>query len=181
MTREETKKLLEVLRIAYPRTYRNMTPQDAKGTLELYYTRFKDYPTPLVIEALNAYIDENEYPPTISGIKKYLTHFSGDTDYDTMFAELWSGICGNTKFADMCRANQRYIGSQQVLDDMGRDEHTLYDVVRGQYMKRIGEIVASEKFDRSVEQLVGGDGLKALKTQAKMHSLTAKMLGDGNE
>lgn len=184
MTREDTKKLLEVLRVAYPNHYRNMDTQTINSTIRLYHSRFKDYPTALVVEALNAYIDENEYPPTIAGIKKYLTRFGGEEDYDLMFAELWSAICGNRKFTDLCSANQKYIGSQQVLDDMGMDERTIYEVVKGQYMKRIAEIVQSARFDRKVEDRVGTTAFEVLKANAMLNNATAKafkQLGGSDE
>ena len=155
MDKNETIKLLEVLRVAYPRHYKGMSREEASRTISLYYSRFKDYPVEIVVEALNAYIDENEYPPTIAGIKKYLTRFEGEQDYEAMFAELWKGICGNKKFSDLCLANQKYIGSQQALDDMGTDERTIMDVVKGQYMKRIPEITANMKFTAKVEQHLG--------------------------
>ena len=45
---------------------------------------------------------------------------ASDEDYEAMFKELWSAICGNRKFEDLCPANRKYIGSQQTLDMMGK-------------------------------------------------------------
>lgn len=167
MTKNETIKLLEVLRVAYPNYYKNMSKDEASKTASLYHSRLKDYPVTVVVEALNSYIDENEYPPTIAGIKKYLTRLEGEHDYEIMWMELWSAICGNRKFEDLCPANQKYIGSQTILDTMGMDEHTLHDVVRGQYMRRIPEIVDSMKFAEKVELRIGTEGVETLKAKLK--------------
>lgn len=179
MEHKDTQKILDILRISYPNAYRNMSKSDAEKTVILYHFMFKDYPTQLVLEALYAYIGDNEYPPTIAGLKKYITRFVGEHDYEAMWNELWQGICGNVKFKDMCKPNQKYIGSQQVLDDMGSDERTVMDVVKGQYMKRIPEIVENEKFERQVTERVGIE--MATEMKAKLNGVVAKMLGDGNE
>lgn len=175
MEKGETKKLLEVLRIAYPNAYKGIAPKEAQATLELYHSRFKDYPAQLVVEALNAYIDENEYPPTVAGIKKYILRFSGEKDYDALFNELWQGICGNLKFIELSPANQKYIGGQKALDDLGADERTVMEVVRGQYMRRIAEIVEGEKFDRQVKQRIGTENYARL--QAQMNEITNRTFG----
>lgn len=177
MNKNETIRLLEVLRVAYPNYYKNMTKDEASRTASLYHSRFKDYPTAVVVEALNSYIDENEYPPTIAGIKKYLTRLEGEHDYELMWMELWSAICGNRKFEDLCPANQKYIGSQTILDTMGMDEHTLHDVVRGQYMRRIPEVVDSMKFTEKVELRIGTEGVELLKEKLNGRFL----LGGGDE
>lgn len=179
MTREETAKLLEILRVAYPKHYKDMTKADASKTVNLYHSRLKDYPTALVIEALNAYIDENEYPPTIAGIKRYLTRFEGEHDYEAMFTELWKAICGNKKFTDLCEPNQKYIGSQQALDNMGTDERTIMEVVKGQYMKRIPEIVGDLQFTSRVEMRIGTEGVAELK--ARLNSAGRRLLGGEHE
>ena len=162
MTREETKQLLTILKTAYPLTYRNMSREDAASTVTLYYNCFKDIPSEAVVVALHEYVNNNEQPPTIAGIKKYLRHLDPDYDYEAMFKELWSAICGNRKFEDLCKANQKYIGSQQVLDMMGLDENTLMDVVKGQYMRRIPDLVERLKFEQKATEQIGEAKIKAL-------------------
>lgn len=162
MTKNETKQLLTVLKTAYPLTYRNMSDEEMADTAALYYNRFKDFPVEAVVMALNEYVDNNEQPPTIAGIKKYLRYIDPDYDFEAMFKELWSAICGNRKFEDLCPANQKYIGSQQVLEMMGFDENTIMDVVKGQYMKRIPEVVDRLKYEVKTQKALGTEKIQAL-------------------
>lgn len=160
MEKDEVKILLEVLKTAYPKTYKGMNAMERKETLALYYEHFKAYPSQAVRAALDSYIDENEFPPTIAGIKKRLRHIEGGTDYEATYQEYWKGICGSVKYADMCPLNKAYAGSQKALDELGVDERTVESVVRGQYMRRIPEIAERLRAEKEAEKRMGADGLK---------------------
>ena len=168
MTREEVKMMLSILRTAYPNAYRNMSRDDAMKTIEFYHNRFEGYPSDLVVQALNLYVDENEYPPTVAGIKKYITMIQGSDDYEQMFNELWMAICGAKKFTDLCPQNQRYIQSQRALDDLGQSEKTLREVVHGQYLRRIGDICNEMRAQRITKAQLGNERLAQLQGAVKM-------------
>jgi hypothetical protein len=168
MTVEEVKVLLEILRTAYPSAYRNMSRESAINTVKLYHNRFEGYPSDLVVQALNLYVDENEYPPTVAGIKKYITMIQGGDDYEKMFSELWMAICGDKRFDELCPQNKRYIQSQRALDDLGQSQNTLREVVHGQYLKRIGDICNEYRAQKRVEEQLGGERLAELQNKVKM-------------
>jgi len=165
MTRNEVIMMLEVLRKAYPKTFGNL--DDMAGTIDFYYNRFKEYPSDLVVQALDLYVDENEYPPTVAGIKKYITLIQGSDDYEQMFNELWMAICGAKKFTELCPQNKRYIQSQKALDDLGQSESTLKDVVHGQYLKRIGTICDEMRAQRVARNQLGQNRLDELQGVVK--------------
>lgn len=175
MTKNETRQLLTILKTAYPLTYRNMSDDEMADTAALYHNCFRDLPAEAVAMALNEYVNNNEQPPTIAGIKRYLKRLDPDEDYETMFKELWSAICGNRKFEDLCPANRKYIGSQQTLDMMGLDEHTLMDVVKGQYMKRIPEVVERMKFEKKATDQLGEEKVNTLKAILSGHRKTDEL------
>lgn len=175
MDREGAKKVLKVLRATYPNTFRNMDRDEATDAVDVYASIFKDIPDEIVVEALMAYIRNEEYAPTPAGLFKYIKGFSGETDYEKMFKELWSAICGNRKFTDLCPENQKYIGSQQALDMMGLDENTLMDVVRGQYMKRIPAIVEQMRFEENVTKSLGEERVNTLKAILSGHRKTDEL------
>lgn len=168
MTREEVKVMLTILKTAYPNAYKNMSKESALKTVELYHNRFEGYSSDLVVQALNLYVDENEYPPTVAGIKKYITLIKGGDDYEQMFNELWSAICGNKKFEDLCPQNQRYIQSQRALDDLGQSDSTIREVVHGQYLKRIGTICDEQRAQKIVENTLGSTRLAQLQGKVMM-------------
>ena len=172
MTRDEVKMMLTVLKTAYPNAFKNMGRDDAFKTLEFYHNRFKDYPADLVVQALNQYVDENEYPPTVAGIKKYMTLIQGSDDYEQMFNELWLAICGAKRFDELCPQNKRYIQSQRALDDLGQSDKTLREVVHGQYLKRIGTICDEMRAQTIAKNQLGQNRLNEL--QGVVMQITGK-------
>ena len=74
MTREETIKILSILKAAYPSFYKAMTKDEAEGTIQLWSSMFVEEDYRLVAEAVKAHIatDEKGYPPVIGVIKKQI-------------------------------------------------------------------------------------------------------------
>ena len=72
MTREETIKILSVLRGAYPAFYRDITKQEAESTIALWESMFDEEPYELVGAAVKAFIsgDAKGFPPAIGQIKE---------------------------------------------------------------------------------------------------------------
>ncbi len=74
MTREETIKILAVIRVAYPAFYSKMTPQDAELTVKLWTKMFNAAEYKNVGAAVEEFIstDTSGYPPSIAQIKKLM-------------------------------------------------------------------------------------------------------------
>lgn len=70
MTREETIKLLAILKAAYPNSYKGMTKEEANGTIATWQLHFAKMPANVVFIALNQIISVNQFPPTISEVRK---------------------------------------------------------------------------------------------------------------
>ena len=72
MTREDTIKILSVLRGAYPAFYRDITKQEAESTIALWSAMFDEEPYELVGAAVKAFIagDGKGFPPAIGQIKE---------------------------------------------------------------------------------------------------------------
>lgn len=72
MTREDTIKILSVLRGAYPAFYRDITKRDAESTIALWESMFDEEPYELVAAAVKAFIsgDGKGFPPAIGQIKE---------------------------------------------------------------------------------------------------------------
>ena len=72
MTREDTIKILSVLRGAYPAFYRDITKQEAESTISLWESMFDEEPYELVAAAVKAFIsgDGKGFPPAIGQIKE---------------------------------------------------------------------------------------------------------------
>lgn len=72
MTREDTIKILSVLRGAYPAFYRDITKQEAEATIALWESMFDEEPYVVVAAAVKAFIsgDGKGFPPSIGQIKE---------------------------------------------------------------------------------------------------------------
>lgn len=70
MTREETIKLLAILKAAYPNSYKGMTKEEANGTIATWHLQFAKMPANVVFIAINQIISVNQFPPTISEVRK---------------------------------------------------------------------------------------------------------------
>lgn len=72
MTRNDTVKMLSVLKAAYPNFYKNMSKDEAVGVINLWAIQLSDIPVDIVLLAVNKIIATSKWPPTISEIKDKL-------------------------------------------------------------------------------------------------------------
>ena len=70
MTRDEAIKTLSILKAAYPNSYRNMTKDEANGTINIWALQFVNIPFTVVSIAINKLIGTNTFPPTVSEVKE---------------------------------------------------------------------------------------------------------------
>jgi hypothetical protein len=90
MTREETIKVLAILKAAYPNSYKNMTREEAQGTVSVWAMQFAAFPVEVVLLAINKIIASSTFPPTISEVKEKMRG---------MYWELW-GILKTNEVQD---------------------------------------------------------------------------------
>lgn len=69
MTRQDTIKVLSVLKAAYPNFYKNMSKDEALSVINLWSIQLSDTPVDIVIMAVNKIIATSKWPPTISEVK----------------------------------------------------------------------------------------------------------------
>ena len=90
MTRDETIKVLAILKAAYPNSYKAMTKEEAKGMIAVWTMQFADMPADIVLMAVNKLISTNQFPPAISEVKKKIS---------TLHWEAYDMICDKTTSA----------------------------------------------------------------------------------
>lgn len=73
MTREETIKVLSVLKAAYPASYKGMTKEEANGTIMAWASQFMDVSADIVMVAIHQLISTSTFPPAISEVKSKLS------------------------------------------------------------------------------------------------------------
>lgn len=74
MTRDETIKMLAILKAAYPNSYKGMTKDEANGMIAVWTMQFVDMPADIVLMALNKLISTSQFPPAISEVKKKISN-----------------------------------------------------------------------------------------------------------
>lgn len=74
MTRDETIKMLAILKAAYPNSYKGMTKDEANGMIAVWTMQFADMPADIVLMALNKLISTSQFPPAISEVKKKISN-----------------------------------------------------------------------------------------------------------
>ena len=92
MTREDTIKILSVLRGAYPAFYRDITKQEAETTIALWASMFDEEPCELVGAAVKAFIsgDGKGFPPAIGQIKERIRQITQPEEMTEQ--EAWSFV-----------------------------------------------------------------------------------------
>jgi hypothetical protein len=92
MTREDTIKILSVLRGAYPGFYRDITKQEAESTIALWESMFDEEPYELVGAAVKAFIsgDGKGFPPAIGQIKERIRQIT--TPEEMTEQEAWTYV-----------------------------------------------------------------------------------------
>lgn len=70
MTKKEATQILAILSAAYPSSYRNMTEQEAQGTVMVWCTQFGDISAEVVMMAVNKCISSSKFPPTVAEVKE---------------------------------------------------------------------------------------------------------------
>lgn len=69
MTKKETVQILAILKAAYPNFYKDMSAEEAQGTISVWALQFADLPADIVLMALNKAISTSKFPPSIAEIK----------------------------------------------------------------------------------------------------------------
>ena len=70
MNKKETVQILAILKAAYPNFYKDMSAEEAQGTISVWALQFADMPADIVLMALNKAISTSKYPPSIAEIKE---------------------------------------------------------------------------------------------------------------
>lgn len=69
MNKEETTKVLAILKAAYPNNFKGMTETDARATVNVWQTEFSEIPADVVLIAVYKAISVSEFPPTVAAIR----------------------------------------------------------------------------------------------------------------
>ncbi len=70
MNRQETIKILSLLKAAYPNSYKGLSKEEANGTVFVWSNQFSNISATVVLIAVNKLIATSTFPPSISEVKE---------------------------------------------------------------------------------------------------------------
>lgn len=155
MTREETIKILSVLKGAYPQFYKGASKQDLEGTVSLWQSMFASDDYNLVAMAVKTIIcaTEREFPPNIGQIKAKMQKFQNPDEMTE--AEAWNcvakalrnGVYGaEEEYKKLPPVVQRLVGSPNQLREWSMmDAETVHSVVASNFQRSYKVRSASER------------------------------------
>lgn len=158
MTYEETQRILDLLRVNYPQSFRNMTKDEAKAFLSLWSSAFAEIPLFLVKRAVTIIIMENEreFAPNVgqvnSQIKKMLlpnTQEEAVKAWDTIiqFIHDYHQDDYYEHYKDLPERIRRSIKTQDIRMIANSTDGTTRSVERTNFLKRYAAIKEEEESD----------------------------------
>lgn len=160
MNRDETLKILAILRGAYPQFYRGISKQEAETTVGLWLDMFQDDDARIVGAAVKSIIagDESGYPPTIGRVKgkmRLLTSSGEMTEAEAwgiVSAALRNGLYGAAEeFEKFPPLIKRIVGNSGTLREWAMMEtDTVHSVVASNFQRSYKALSARE---REIEKL----------------------------
>ena len=189
MTREETIKVLAVLKAAYPAFYRGMKADELNGIVNLWASQFEgdDYKT--VGAAVQAHIatDTKGYPPHIGAIKEAIRKITQPDEMSEM--EAWgyvasalrnSGYNSVAEFDKLPPVVRRIVGSPSQLREWAMmDSDTVQSVVQSNFMRSYRAraqhereyLALPENVRELMAQLAGSMAIPALKESDRSYDI----------
>ena len=153
MTRDEVRAMMKYFDSAYRHFYEGANPSEV---LEVWFGAFKGEDKDIVARACANYVKHNQYPPTIAGVFEQM-NLMKEKETDT---DLWAliekaarnGTYGAVEeFEKLPPECQSFVGSPAALKDLAQvDTGTMNTVVKGQFLKRVGDIKERQEVQKGL-------------------------------
>ena len=171
MTRDETKKILEIIDCSYP----NWKPSKPKETLEVWHMMLQEYNYNDIARALKAYIttDASGFAPSIGqlinnmSITDRLTGMNELEAWDLVSRALRDGTYhAEERFAELPELVQRCVGSPSQLRNWGQsDIKSVETVIQSNFMRTYKEMSARQNTINALPQEMKSDVYKQLESK----------------
>lgn len=162
MTREETTKLIFMIKSTYPKTYEKFTDIDFGNMLEMWSFCFEEYDYNAISLALKAYITTNTtgFPPVPAQLIQIATQkspkkeMSSNEAWGLVYKAIQNGIYGYKeeyeKLPELC---QKAIGNPETIRELAVLDPSTVISVEGSHFKRNYEALVKRQreYDRIPE------------------------------
>ena len=92
MNREESIKLLALVKVAYPTAYKDMDNASKQATVNMWQVTFKTVPYPIMEMAFNRFRMASKFPPTVAEMCDELKHLYWKAIEDSLRATALGSI-----------------------------------------------------------------------------------------
>ena len=116
MTREESIKLLALIKVAYPTAYKDMDDATKRATVAMWHSTFQNVPYPIMEMAFEAFRRKSKYPPTVAEMFDEIKGL-----YYQSFEDLFKAkLAGNDEAIKRCqwvmKATSPYRGDDRAVN-----------------------------------------------------------------
>ena len=131
MTRDETLKVLAILKAAYPSSYNGMTKREANGVVAVWYMQFEDIAVDIVLMAVQKCISNSKFPPAISEVKEKISSLHWEAN------EMIYGYGTKQLPADLAQQYQRIYDETKAFKYSKTAEPSLGKMLSGSKMLQL--------------------------------------------
>lgn len=108
MNKQETTKLLALIRIAYPTAYRDMDDASKKATVHMWAMSFPEVPYPIMEQAFNRFRMVSKFPPTVAEMVLELRRLYHKALEGAMFRDTLGDREGAARYRAIMEATELY-------------------------------------------------------------------------
>lgn len=132
MTKKEAAQILAILKAAYPNFYKDMTSEEAQGTVSVWSMQFADISADIVLMAVNKLISTNKFPPTIAEVKDRFISIHWEA-----YEKLYEGFYSPPLSGDEARLYKRIYDETERYKHHNRIEPTVAQMIGAEKLKQL--------------------------------------------
>ena len=170
MNREETSKVLTILKINYPQSFRSYTNEETYALLDLWAEAFKNDDAAIVNRAIKSivYSDTREFAPNIAQVKAKIYDLTHKEDLNDI--EAWNmaykairhnGEQAKKEFNKLPKVVQKAVGDYGQLISWALADVSQLSYIQQSFIKNFNKVKEANKYSY-VNQLIGTSDKKLI-------------------
>ncbi|EDU35714.1 hypothetical protein CLOSPO_01879 [Clostridium sporogenes ATCC 15579] len=176
MNKEQTIKILSIIKAAYPQWARDLKVNDAQMMVTLWNDMLQDYEYNLVQIAIKKVIATNKFPPSVSEVIESINYIKTGGQAEMTEIEAWglvrraiknSAYHAEEEFNKLPSRIQEAIGSHNILHNWSQESiNGIETVIGSNFMRSYKQTVIRKKEEKqlpqSIKTMLGNIGQKMI-------------------
>lgn len=122
MTRQDTAKILSLIKLSYPASYQHIDRDTANAIITMWQMTFCDLPYPIMAQAYDRYRMTHKFPPTVAEIVEELRHIYYDALETTIISKQLDNQEMSNHYKLVMAHTKRYADEHIVSRETGRKD-----------------------------------------------------------